>query len=166
MDRQNVVAKKHRLPPWSYEGKVSVSITACIEDRLRPFKDPSTVEAMIAQLHLACENHLCRVAIYRFMPDHAHVLLQGLSDEARALKAMNQFKEETGRWFASNHPQFEWQTGYHDRIIRAGEFFPAARYILFNPIRAGLVEEPGEYPFTGCIGLDRREALQDIFYGQ
>jgi hypothetical protein len=40
-----------------------------------------------------------------------------------------------------------WQTGYHDRAIRDGEeLLPFARYIVANPLRAGLVEKIGDYP--------------------
>ncbi|AIE86059.1 hypothetical protein OP10G_2691 [Fimbriimonas ginsengisoli Gsoil 348] len=37
-----------------------------------------------------------------------------------------------------------------------------AFYILQNPIRAGLVADPYEYPFTGSIGYELAQMLLDI----
>ncbi|GGY09626.1 hypothetical protein GCM10007160_41190 [Litchfieldella qijiaojingensis] len=40
-----------------------------------------------------------------------------------------------------------WQRGYHDRAIRDEEDIRAvARYIVANPLRAGLVNDIGQYP--------------------
>ena len=42
-----------------------------------------------------------------------------------------------------------WQAGYHDRILRSEADMPAVvAYVLANPVRAGLVENPGDYPFS------------------
>jgi hypothetical protein len=47
-----------------------------------------------------------------------------------------------------------WQTGYHDRAIRDGEdLLPFARYIVANPLRAGLVEKIGDYPLWDASWL-------------
>jgi hypothetical protein len=47
-----------------------------------------------------------------------------------------------------------WQSGYHDRAIRDGEELrPFARYIVANPVRAGLVEKTGDYPLGDACWL-------------
>jgi len=47
-----------------------------------------------------------------------------------------------------------WQTGYHDRAIRDGkDLKPLARYIIANPLRAGLVERIGDYPLWDACWL-------------
>lgn len=81
------------------------------------------------------------------MPDHFHWLMQlqrgSLGEviggvKARCTHAVNR---KTGR-----HGSL-WQTGYHDRAIRDGEDLePIARYIINNPLRAGLVDNLGDYP--------------------
>ena len=43
-----------------------------------------------------------------------------------------------------------WQTGYHDHVLRAEDArLGVARYVLLNPVRAGLVENAEDYPFSG-----------------
>lgn len=45
-----------------------------------------------------------------------------------------------------------WQTGYHDRALRKDENLQlAARYIVANPLRAGLVERVGDYPLWDAV---------------
>jgi REP element-mobilizing transposase RayT len=44
-------------------------------------------------------------------------------------------------------PNAIWQDGYHDHALRSEENLQdAARYIVMNPVRAGLVESIREYP--------------------
>ena len=46
-----------------------------------------------------------------------------------------------------------WQEGYYEHVLREdGDPRQVARYILENPIRAGLVANPLDYPY---IGSDR-----------
>ena len=43
-----------------------------------------------------------------------------------------------------------WQEGYYDRVLRKDEDLrTVARYLLNNPIRAGLVTKPIDYPYLG-----------------
>jgi REP element-mobilizing transposase RayT len=81
------------------------------------------------------------------MPDHFHWLMQLKENDlgyvvgsikSRCTQAVNRTTEREGPL---------WQTGYHDRAIRDGEeLLPFARYIVANPLRAGLVEKIGDYP--------------------
>ena len=49
-----------------------------------------------------------------------------------------------------------WQKGFHDHAIRKDEDIKAvARYIIANPLRAGLVENIGDYPFWDAVWLQR-----------
>jgi REP element-mobilizing transposase RayT len=45
-----------------------------------------------------------------------------------------------------------WQRGFHDRALRRDDdVVAAARYIVANPLRAGLVENVGEYALWDAI---------------
>ena len=47
-----------------------------------------------------------------------------------------------------------WQRGYYDRALRRDEDRKAAaRYIVMNPLRAGLVKRLGDYPLWDAIWL-------------
>ena len=45
-----------------------------------------------------------------------------------------------------------WQTGFHDHALRREEDLAAtARYLIANPLRAGLVQRVGDYPFWDAV---------------
>ena len=47
-----------------------------------------------------------------------------------------------------------WQHGFHDRAIRREEDLAAvARYVVANPLRAGLVDRIGDYPLWDAVWL-------------
>ena len=47
-----------------------------------------------------------------------------------------------------------WQAGYYDHAIRKDEDIAnIARYIIANPVRAGLVNKVGDYPHWDAIWL-------------
>jgi REP element-mobilizing transposase RayT len=44
-------------------------------------------------------------------------------------------------------PRIIWQEGYYDHALRSEESLPdVARYIVMNPVRAGLVKSIRDYP--------------------
>jgi hypothetical protein len=49
----------------------------------------------------------------------------------------------------------------YDRILRHDEAtLSVARYILENPVRAGLVNSPDEYPFSGSIKFPVEQVME------
>jgi putative transposase len=45
-----------------------------------------------------------------------------------------------------------WQGRFYDRVMRRSDDVRAiAQYILQNPVRGGLVDEPAAYPWSGML---------------
>jgi REP element-mobilizing transposase RayT len=66
--------------------------------------------------------------------------------KAHAAKAVNHRRGVTGV------PM--WQHGFHDQALRREEDLAAmARYVVRNPVRAGLVKKTGDYPHWDAIWL-------------
>ena len=83
------------------------------------------------------------------MPDHVHALAHAKSERADLQAFMRRFKQMTGFAYKQQTKQTLWQRGYHDRVLRDDESSESiARYILENPIRAGLTAAWGEYPYA------------------
>ncbi|MGH8397648.1 MAG: REP-associated tyrosine transposase [Gammaproteobacteria bacterium] len=90
------------------------------------------------------------------MPDHMHWLLI-LGERGQLHGLMRSFKDYTAR-ILNEHLQCKgkafWQSGYHDHAVRGDEDLrKLARYILGNPLRAGLVEDIGQYPLWDAMWL-------------
>ena len=89
------------------------------------------------------------------MPDHLHMLVSAESERANCEAFVKAFKQASGFDFRREHSARLWQPGYHDRILRNDEATETVvRYILANPVRAGVTRELGEYPFAGSDVYD------------
>jgi REP element-mobilizing transposase RayT len=89
------------------------------------------------------------------MPDHAHWLLQ-LSDGSSLPLLVNRIKSASAREVNRllKRSGAIWDVGFHDRALRRDEDVKVvARYIIANPIRAGLVKQVGDYPLWNVIWL-------------
>ncbi|HET7358964.1 MAG TPA: transposase [Rhodanobacteraceae bacterium] len=95
------------------------------------------------------------------MPDHWHGMLQ-LGHEPLPL-AMNRFKALVTQVLRRECGVVGpiWARGFHDHALRRDEdMHAAARYIIANPVRAGLVRSVGDYPYWNVVGLDPDTAPQ------
>jgi putative transposase len=102
-------------------------------------------------------------AAYCFMPDHVHLLVEGCSDNADALAFVHQAKQRSAYAFSQAQGQRLWQPSFFDRILRDDEAsLSVARYIFENPVRAGLVANPEDYPFSGSSKYSVKEILEAI----
>ncbi len=53
------------------------------------------------------------------------------------------------------YPDGLWQGGYYERVLRKDEETQSViDYILDNPVRAGLVKRPLDYPFSWSCTFD------------
>jgi len=110
-------------------------------------------------------QHHGEITAYCFMPDHLHVLTIGESDDFNARQHADIFRRQSAYYFQGAGRGRLWQDGYYDRVLREDEATPAVvRYILENPIRAGLCSEPTAYPFSGSskYSLEELIALQTV----
>ncbi|MGN2246457.1 transposase [Frateuria sp. GZRR35] len=88
------------------------------------------------------------------MPDHWHGLVQlGYRDDLSLV--MNRMKAVVSRKLGLEHgPGTIWARGFHDRAMRQeDDLRAAARYIVANPVRAGMVSHACDYPYWDCVWL-------------
>ncbi|AMO77890.1 transposase [Pseudomonas sp. R3.Fl] len=89
------------------------------------------------------------------MPDHAHWLLQ-IGSGASLNSLVNRLKSCSARHVNQclGRSGTLWARAYHDRALRRDEDLrAAARYVVANPLRAGLVAKVGDYPFWNAVWL-------------
>ena len=142
--------KHHRLPPIAYKGHTAVVFTANIQGRKRLFNEKGIFEVFQKMLLKELESHNCSSYVYVFMPDHLHIIIAGESDGASVKKCMDMFKQRTGFWLYKHKPDIRWQKDYYDHKIRNERDMTAQiRYILQNPVHAGLESSWKKYPYKG-----------------
>ena len=97
------------------------------------------------------EDKLGTVATLAFvlMPDHLHWLVQ-LGDDADIRSVVGRVKSLIARRLNGS----VWQPGFYDHALRKDEDIASvARYIVANPVRAGLVSKLGDYPHWDAIWM-------------
>jgi putative transposase len=96
------------------------------------------------------EDERFEVLAYCFMPDHLHLLVEGASNTSDLQTFVKAARQYSGRAHANVHGAALWQEGYHERVLRHDQDArTVARYILENPVRAGIVRAATEYPYMG-----------------
>ena len=84
------------------------------------------------------------------MPDHLHAAVEGRSRTADARTFVARMKQYTGFYFKKEFGESLWQRYGYERVLRDDETTSAViRYVLENPLRAGLVASVADYPFVG-----------------
>lgn len=86
------------------------------------------------------------------MPNHVHVLFTpvGLHDLSNILHSWKSFSANSANKLLGKTGRF-WQPESYDRLIRSErQFHFTVRYILRNPVKAGLCREVHEWPWSGC----------------
>jgi REP element-mobilizing transposase RayT len=95
------------------------------------------------------------------MPDHLHALLEGLTEQSDFRRCAKMAKQRSGAAYALNSHQRLRQKGYYEHVLRDEEDSKEiAFYIIANPVRAGLVQSPDEYPSGGSDAWSIRELME------
>ncbi|MFK7788260.1 MAG: transposase [Phycisphaeraceae bacterium] len=145
MAEPKLTRTRRNLPHWDLPGS-----TYFITFRIQHGEMIPTERAQVLSHLLTGDKKFYRLIAAIVMPDHVHVILRpkegySLSRIMQGIKGVsaklvNQSRNSSGTF---------WQDEYHDRIMRSeSEVIEKARYLLYNPLRTGLVN-PGEiYPFA------------------
>jgi putative transposase len=155
------VRKKIRLPLPVYSQGHAFFITVTTHMKHPWFHlHPKLAEAVMQIIReLASLRH---AAIYSWciMPDYVHLLLLDLE----IVDFVRLFKGKLTPSARQIEPQRQlWQRSFFDHPLRNEESLAEIDcYIWENPVRAGLVDEPKEYPWSGSeVWPDWRQ-----FYGR
>ena len=155
-----------RLKGFSYRGLYCYSLTICTQHRRRVFISREAVDLVLLQLsQTASRNHVAVIA-YCFMPDHLHLLVETTADDSNLAEFVRVFKQCSSYHWKTAFGHVLWQRSYFEHVLREGESpVKAARYLLGNPLRAGMVVSVEDYPFLGSMTMSVRDLLYSVSEG-
>lgn len=157
------------LPRFHIKGH-AYYITTVVQDRLPILTRPTYIISLIDSLNFYRYKLEFKLFGYVIMPDHLHLLIWPYGDasvsdimrdykkftsvrlirQARVeqnelwLKKFEEFGEKKGR---SQHKV--WQDSYWDKNVYSPHFLrQKLNYIHRNPVRADLVKNPEDYPYS------------------
>ncbi|MEF8833314.1 MAG: transposase [Halofilum sp. (in: g-proteobacteria)] len=147
--------RSHRLRAGrcSERGRIYL-VTAVTRQRQPLFAHWDAGCACARALHAAPGESTITPLAWVVMPDHVHWLFS--LDDGPLDRVMQRFKSRAARAMnvARGKRGAVWQAGYHDHAVRLEEDIrDLARYVIANPVRAGLVRRVGEYPFWDAAWL-------------
>ncbi|HEC13518.1 MAG TPA: transposase [Acidiferrobacteraceae bacterium] len=133
-------------------------VTTVAQGRVAYFNDLWIGRCVVKELRYLHDEGFAQSMAWVLMPDHLYWLI-GLEDsldlgtvlktlKARSARAVN---KQLGRRGSI------WQRAYYDHALRKDENLRVvARYILNNPLRAGLVTDIGEYSLWDAAWISNR----------
>ncbi len=158
---KQIITKKHRLLLHEYGGKKKVAFTVVEKERRKMFVTENMFVQMENILKQVMRERKCWGRIYMFMPDHAHLIIEGCDEESNVKKCMDLFKQKSGYWLSQNKIAFRWQHDYYDHIIRSqDELRRQIKYVLNNPVHGGIVDSWHEYRYWGTEVLARERIME------
>ena len=116
---------------------------------------------VVDQILRAARRFEFDVLAYCVMPDPAHLLVHGRSERSNLPRFVKRSKQSSGQIYARAVKEPLWQDSYYDHVVRSEENLAGiARYIIDNPVRAGLVTSPFDYRFVGSCTWSIEELLK------
>jgi REP element-mobilizing transposase RayT len=143
------------------KGRVSLDshaymVTSVTYDRRPFFLDFDVGRILVSEIQrtdLLCHSDTLAFVV---MPDHLHWLFT-LNGDISLSALVGGIKRHSARQindYLQSAGQPVWQRGFHDHTLRHEEDVQhVARYIIANPLRAGLVKRIGDYPLWDAVWL-------------
>ena len=128
-----------------------IYLLTCVSAHRRPlFANPLVAESVCDTIISTTAWGDATLLCWVLMPDHWHGLVQLTHDDLSVV--MNRFKSLTTKRSLGSSCNGLWAQGFHDRALRQDEdLLTTARYIVANPVRAGLVRRVRDYPYWGAV---------------
>ncbi|MEJ1354462.1 MAG: transposase [Candidatus Sedimenticola sp. (ex Thyasira tokunagai)] len=124
-------------------------ITTVTHGRAPIFKAFSAARSLILVLREAERRSHAKTLAFVVMPDHLHWLME-LGDQQELSRVVAAVKSVSARHLGGG----VWQAGFHDHALRREEdIIGVARYVVANPMRAGLADRVGDYPHWDAAWL-------------
>lgn len=135
---------------WSEAG--NIYLLTFVTDRRRPwFSDWDPASRISGALADGAAWAGSRLLCWVLMPDHWHGVLE-LGERESLSRSAGRAKALATRTWKPRDGSRLWQPGFHHRALRAeDDLLAVARYVVANPIRAGLSRSFGGYPYWDAI---------------
>ena len=153
-DLPSVFMYKRTLPHWELDGS-TYFITFRVQKELsRPLESRVLASCVEEVLWLGHGERFVLDA-YVIMPDHVHVLLRPMTGWtlARILQGIKGYSARQINAILGRKGAV-WQKESFDHLIRHEEdWLDKLNYIHMNPVTAGLVDRPEDYPFSSMATI-------------
>ena len=143
------------------KGRVSLKghiylVTAVTHERKPAFTDLIAGRIVVREIMRSEVFGDTNTLAFVVMPDHLHLMfsLAGNRTLSSVIGAVKRHSARQINKIFSMPGNTVWQRSFHDHALRRDEdIVHAARYVIANPLRAGLVSKIGDYPLWDTVWL-------------
>jgi REP element-mobilizing transposase RayT len=124
---------------------------------------PELADMVVAALHDG-ERRFQRYQLHAYvvMPNHVHLLVTPKIVATRWLAPLKGFTAYRANELLGRHGHAFWQDESYDRLVRSETEFDRIRcYVEENPVKAGLVKEAQEHPWSSAASRVKRGCGQN-----
>ena len=127
-------------------------ITICTHDRKR-LLDKIYMHETFKSFAQQAASHGVFVGSYVLMPDHLQLFATLSSDTMPVSLWIKSLKNSLSKTLRQKEIHaLHWQKGFFDHVLRSEESYAEKwDYVARNPVRAGLVNCPEDWPFRGEV---------------
>ncbi len=114
------------------------------------FVDATDCGRFVGDLARLAGEHGLAIHAYVLMPNHVHLLATPASRESMS-RVMQALGRCYVRWFNARHGRTGtlWEGRYRSTVVETDRYLLACmRYLDMNPVRSGLVDDPGAYRWS------------------
>jgi putative transposase len=137
-----------RIGRFSQPGNIYFVTIRCYKSR-KIFIADKPVKNVFESIEWLIEHSYIDLYFCVIMPDHMHMIfsLVGTKSLSEVMKSLKQFTSRKIKNDGVNSDPI-WQEQYYDHAIRRDEnLLEIIKYCWYNPVRAGLVTNPNDYPY-------------------
>ena len=140
----------HAPPLWLPDGATWFITICCDRRELNLLAMEPTASNLLNSALFFHQIGRWFVHLFLLMPDHLHALV-GFPPHEQLARVVRAWKK-----FQATHYGISWQRDFFDHRLRRDESFEEkASYIRMNPVRAGLVRAPEDWPYL--LAFDGRD---------
>lgn len=132
-------------------------ITTCVAGRRSLLANPAAHAVLREEWAGLKDRYGWAVGRYVVMPDHVHFFIAPNTDAKPLATAVGKWKEWTAKRLLAQTRAAPplWQPEFFDHVLRSSESRSEKwDYVYHNPVRAGLVARPEDWPFAGHIDFE------------
>jgi putative transposase len=141
---------------WIFAHNPLFFVTFCTYERRKLLAADPVHAAFVGFAEHAYWVHKIAVGRYVVMPDHVHLFVRG-PDDFQLGPWVGMLKQALAKHIALAGTSPIWQRGFFDHVLRNDESYGDKwNYVRENPVRAGFVNDPDEWRYSGeIVVIDR-----------
>ena len=124
-----------------------VFVTVCSRPREKNLASAPVHDALVKAWNKADR---WQIGAYMIMPDHIHFFCSPTREDCVIETWITFWKREFRRALGVSAPRFQ-SDPFHHRLRGEESYSEKWEYVRENPVRAGLVEKPEDWPYQGIL---------------